>query len=178
MKKSRIIFISVMTALVISGIFFSVYFKNKIKNIKNLRASIENLYAAGMPAEEAPKESTGLNQLFPPKGGTTEFIENIFILSKKYFIKDMHIEYKSHEAIESGTGKQMSSGHESGQKKNVIYAHPIRINFNSGYRNMAEFIREIQNRERLVSVKSLKATKGKYLLSVELVLNIYSMEEK
>lgn len=178
MKKSKIIFISVIAALVISGIFFSIYFRNKIKNIKNLRASIENLYVAGTPGAETPKGLTDLNQLFPQKGGTTEFIENIFLISKKYFIKDMLVEYKSHEALALGSGKQMTSGRESAHKTGVLYVHPITITFNCGYRNMAEFIREIQDRQRLVSIKTLKVNKGKDLLSAELVLNIYSMEEK
>ena len=43
---------------------------------------------------------------------------------------------------------------------------------------MAEFIREIQDSQRLVSIKNLKVTKGKDLLSADLVLNIYSMEDK
>ena len=178
MKKSKIIFISVIAAIVISGIFFSVYFRSKIKNIKNLRTSIENLYIADTSAAETPKELTGLDQLFPQKGGTTEFIENIFLLSKKHSIKDLHVEYKSHETITLGSGKQIISGRESIHKSGAIYVHPIRMNFKSGYRNMAEFIKEIQDHQRLVTIKNLKVSKGKNLLSAELVLNIYSTEEK
>ena len=68
----------------------------------------------------------------------------------------------------------------TGQKPKVMYSYPITINFNSGYRDLAEFIREIQNHERLVTLKSIRAKpeKEKDYLAVEIVADLYSMEEK
>lgn len=178
MKKPKIISMSLIAVLVTSGIFFSVYFSNKIKNLKDLRASIENLYTSDTLITDTPKGLTELDLLFPKNGRTTEFIENIFLLSKKYSINNMQVEYKSHEAIDLGSGQQIISGRGSSHSTGAIYVHPIRLNFKSGYRNMAEFIGKLQDQQRLVTIKKLKVNKEKDILSSELILNVYSTEEK
>ena len=128
--------------------------------------------------EKYPEELKNLKQLFPEISNITEFIENAYHISKRYSIRNITFDLKGSEFIDLSSGKILKALPASGQKPKVMYSYPVTINFNSGYRDMAEFIREIQNQERLITIKSIKVKpeKEKDYLSVEMVVNIYSTE--
>lgn len=179
MKKSRIVFILAATVIVISGMLFSFYVKSKISSLKSLRASTEELQKNNQAAIE--KDTGGiknLKELFPQSDNITGFIENAYRISKMRDIKNLTFEQKSREFVDLGSGKILKAMPVSGQKPKVIYSYPIKISFNSGYRDMAEFIREIQNQDRLVTIESLIVKRDKGYLSAEVVVNIYSTEER
>lgn len=179
MKKPKIAFIIVLTAVIVSGLLFSLYVKSKFSSIKSLKASIEELQKKTRIAVE---EDTGviknLRELFPEAGNITGFIENAYRISKLHGIKNLTFELKSRELIDLDSGKILKAMPVSGQKPRVIYSYPVKISFNSNYRNMAEFIREIQNQDRLATIESLMVKRDIEYLTVEMVVNIYSTEER
>ncbi len=179
MKKPKIAFIIVMTAVIVSGLLFSLYVKSKFSSIRSLRASIEELQKNN---REAVEKDTGgiknLKELFPEAANITAFIENAYRISKLCGIKNLTFEQKSREFIDLRSGKILKAMPVSGQKPRVIYSYPIKISFNSGYRNMAEFIREIRNQDRLAAIESLTAKRDIEYLTVDMVVNIYSTEER
>ena len=179
MKKPKIAFILVITVVIVSGLLFSLYVKSKISSIKSLRASIEELQKNNQASIE--KDTGGiknLKELFPEAGNISEFIENAYRISKLRGIKNLTFEQKSREFIDLGSGKILKAMPLSGQKPQVIYSYPIKNSFNSNYRNMAEFIRELQNQNRLVTIESLIVKRDIEYLTVEMVVNIYSTEER
>lgn len=179
MKKPKITFILVLMAIIVSGLLFSFYVKTKISSIKNLRASIEELQKNGQVSIEEDKGGIkNLKELFPEEGNITEFIENTYRISKLRGIKNFTFERKNRELIDLGSGKILKAIPVSVQKPKVIYSYPIKISFNSNYRNMAEFIREIQNQDRMVTIESLMVKPDNEYLAVEIVVNIFSMEER
>ena len=177
MKKPKIAFILVITVVVVSGLLFSLYVKTKLSSIKKIKASIEELQKISRVAIE---EDTGgiknLKELFPEAGNVTGFIENAYRISKLRGIKNLTFEQKSREFIDLGSGKILKAMPVSGQKPGVIYSYPVKISFNSNYRNMAEFIRELQNQARLATIESLMVKRDNEYLSVDMVVNIYSTE--
>ena len=179
MKKPKIAFIIVLTAVIVSGLLFSFYVKSKISSIKSLKASIEELQKDNQASIE--KDTGGiknLKELFPQYGNITGFIENVYRISKLRGIKNLTFEQKSREFIDLGSGKILKAMPVSGQKPQVIYSYPIKLSFNSNYRNMAEFIREIQNQDRLATIESLMVKSDIEYLIVDMVVNIYSTEER
>ena len=179
MKKPKITFILVLTAVIVSGFLFSFYVKSKLSSIKSLKASIEELQKNSQVAIE--KDTGGiknLKELFPEAGNVTEFIENAYRISKLRGIKNLTFEQKNREFIDLGSGKILKAMPVSGQKPRVIYSYPIKISFNSNYRNMAEFIRELQNQNRLATIESLMVKSDIEYLTVDMVVNIYSTEER
>jgi len=179
MKKPKITFLIVLTAVIVSGLLFSFYVKSKFSSIKSLRASIEELQKDNQASIE---EDTGgiknLKELFPQSGNITEFIENVYRISKLRGIKNLTFEQKRRELIDLGSGKILKAMPVSGQKPGVIYSYPVKISFNSNYRNMAEFIREIQNQDRLATIESLMVKRDIEYLTVDMFVNIYSTEER
>lgn len=178
MKKSKTLFIAIITAVVVSGLLFSLYCKSKIASIKNLRTSIETLQNEDLFTEGESPDIQNLRLLFPERTHITEFIENIYTISKKLKIKNLFFEQKNKEFIELSSGRVLKALPTSGEKPKVLYSFPVKISFNSGYRNMAEFVRAIQNQKRLVTIESLKAKQDNGYLSVEMVANVYSTEER
>jgi Tfp pilus assembly protein PilO len=183
MKKQKTTFILVVTGLVVSGLLFSLYVKSKISLLNSLRSSISFIQVSyldnKLTNEKYSEGLKNLKQLFPETSNITEFIENVYNISKKYSIKNIVFDLKNREFVELSSGKILKALPISGQKPKVMYSYPVTINFNSGYRDMAEFVREIQNQERLVTIKSIKAKpeKEKEYLTVEMVVNIYSVEK-
>jgi Tfp pilus assembly protein PilO len=179
MRKPKIIFIIAITALIISGLIFSLYVKSKISSIKSLRASINELQkSSNLTMEEENTEAIrNLKELFPEKENITKFIESAYRISKARSIKNFTFEQKSRESIDLASGKILKVMPAQGQRPKVIYSYPIKISFNAGYRNTAEFIRGIQNQNRLATLDSLLITSDNEYLAVEMVVTIYSMEE-
>jgi Tfp pilus assembly protein PilO len=177
MKKQKIFFIAIVTAVVVSGLLFSVYCKYKIASMKSLRTSIEAIQGSTLRVERDSGDRELLSKLFPEKASITEFIEDIYEVSKQQSIRNLFFEQKNQEFIELSSGKILKALPATGEKPKVLSSFPVKITFHSGYRNMAEFVREIQNRERLVTVESLKAKRDKGFLAVEMVVDIYSTEE-
>lgn len=179
MKKMKVAFILLVTAVIVSGLLFTLYVKSKISSIKRLQSSIAELQKN---SQINIKEETGaikdLKELFPDEGNNTESVEKAYRIAKSHGIKNLVFEQRSRELIELGSGKILKTMPASGKKPKVIYVYPIKISFNSGYRNMAEFIREIQNQNRMVTIENLIAKRDTEYLSVEMVVNIYSTEER
>jgi Tfp pilus assembly protein PilO len=183
MRKPKTAFILVVTILIVSGLLFSFYVKSKISLLNSLRSSMSSMQVSyldnKLANEKYSQELKNLKQLFPEASDITEFIENVYNTSKRYSIKNIVFDLKSSEFIELSSGKILKALPITGQKPKVMYSYPLTINFNSGYREMAEFVRDIQNQDRLVTIKSLKVKpeKEKEYLAVEMVVNIYSTEK-
>jgi Tfp pilus assembly protein PilO len=177
MKKQKIFFIIIFAAVAVSGLLFSFYCKSKIASMKSLRTSIEAIQGSTLRVERESGDIEILSKLFPEKASITEFIEDIYEISKQRTIKNLFFEQKNQEFIELSSGKILKALPAMGEKPKVLSSFPVKITFHSGYRNMAEFVREIQNQERLVMLKSFKAKRDKGYLSVEMVVDIYSTEE-
>lgn len=180
MKSQKAIFMLTVTLIIVSGLLFSVYVKSKISSIKGLRASISEFDKPGalVTEQDTAVKPKNLKIMFPESGGIVEFIENAYRISKRRGIYNFTFEQKNRELIELSSGRVLKTMPAAEQKLNVMYAYPIKISFNSSYRNMAEFTREMQNQERLVTVENLTVKREKELLSTHMVVNIYSTGDR
>lgn len=178
MKKLSPAFIIVIALIIVSGILFAFYVKGRLKKIRTLNFSIAQMDASNESASGRGNEGIELLKgLFPASGSTSEFIESAYMISSRYAIDDIEFNYKDRAFISLDTGKMLKALPSSGAAPRVIYLDSVKINFNSDYRNTAEFIRELQNLQRLVKVEGLKIKNDKTSLAVEMVVNIYSAEE-
>jgi Tfp pilus assembly protein PilO len=179
MKRPKILFLLILAAVILSGIIFFFYAKSAFSSIKNLRASIAEFQKK---SQEELNKNTGVIQnpeeLFPEKGNISEFIENAYRTSKQRGVRNLSFEQKTTEFIDLSSGKVLKSIPVSEKKPRVIYVYPVKFSFDSGFRNMAEFIREIQNQKRLVTIQSLTVKRDIDHLSTDMVIAVYSMEER
>lgn len=177
MKKTSRLFLILVAGVLVSGIVYVFYVKSKISSIHALRSSINE--AASMVAardEQGTQNESEFGGLFPVRSDIAGFMEEIYVISKKYDIGNLTFEQKDRELIDLGSGNIIKAMPVSGKKPNIMYAYPVRISFSSGYRNQAEFVREMQNMKRLVTIKNLKTRRDAGLLATEMVIVVYSAE--
>lgn len=179
MKKTNKISLLLIAGLLISGIFYIFYVKSKVSSIHALRSSLREIVLNVSDTEgQRSVQDIEFAELFPVKSDMARFIEDLYLISKKHEIKNLYFEQKERELLDTATGNIMKAMPASGKKPNVIYSYPVKVNFHSGFRGQAEFIREIQNMKRLVTIKTLKVRRDEGLLATEMVVNIYSMEAR
>lgn len=179
MKTVKNAFLLLIAAVIVSGLLFTAYVKAKRSSIKRVQVSVEELQkSAQVTAERDPETISNLKELFPPEGSVTEYMEKTYWIAKKHAIKNLVFEQKSRELIDPASGKPIKTLPASSRKPGAISVYPFKISFTSGYRNMAEFIRELQNQSRMVTIESLTAKRDTEHLLVEMVLHIYSAEER
>jgi Tfp pilus assembly protein PilO len=117
-----------------------------------------------------------LKKLFPKTSNVTEFVEDVSRISKRRALRNLVFEQRSTEFIGAVSGRSLKAVPSSPQS--VIYVYPFRMSFNAGYRDTAEFLREIENQERLVTIGSLVVKRDKDGLAVDMGVNVYSTEER
>jgi Tfp pilus assembly protein PilO len=163
-----------VAAVVVSGIAFSFFVAAKVSSINALRSSIEKLYGSGgeiiAGRDKEPAEVDNLKKLFPKTSNVTEFVEDVSRISKRRALRNLVFEQRSTH------GRSLKAVPPSPQS--VIYVYPFKMSFNAGYRDMAEFLREIENQERLVTIESLVVKRDKDGLAVDMGVNVYSTEER
>jgi Tfp pilus assembly protein PilO len=170
MKKEKKVFFIILAVILITGLIFSLYAFSKIKSIRELRAAIEKTGAEHTRAiEKESKSSTDAKKVMPQKIWTTEFIETAYTISRKYEIRDLTFDQKSVDRSHRQT---------QGNSRLSLQSYPVRMTFHAGYREMAEFIQELQGLEKLVTIDSLKIKREKSALAVEMTANTYAMEVK
>lgn len=178
MKKLSHAFITVIALIAVSGILFAFYVRSKLNTIRALNAGIAQLdVSSEFTASGGEKDIDFLKGLFPRSGSTAEFIESAYVISSRYDIDDIEFNYKDRAFVSLDTGKILKALPTSGITPRIIYRDSVKINFTSDYRSIAEFIRELQNLNRLVKIEGLEVQNRKTSLAVEMVVNIYSAEE-
>jgi Tfp pilus assembly protein PilO len=179
MKRQRFAFLLLLAAILLSAILCFFYAKSTFSSIKYLRASIEDFQKKSrMDLEKSAGGAQELKELFPEEGDIAGFIEDVYGVSKQSGIRNLTFEQERTEFVDMGSGRILKSIPFSGNKTKVLYAYPVKFGFASGYRNMAEFVRGIQNLKRLVTIRSLTAKRDIDHLSVDMVVTVYSMGEK
>lgn len=170
MKNQTKPFFVVLAIVVVTGLIFSLYAYSKIRSIRELRTTIDKIGTER--ARAVWKDADGgsdTQKSIPQKMWTTEFIETAYTVSQKYRITDMTFEQKSLDSARKQTPANI---------RLTLQSYPVKITFHAGYREMAEFIRELQDLERLVTVDNLKVKSEKSYLAVEITLSTYAMEGK
>jgi len=170
MKSRKKAFYIILAVVIITGLLFSLYTYSKVRSIRALRADIEKIGADRAEAvRKDANNSTQTGITVPPKMWTTEFIETAYAASQKHGIRDLTFEQKLSDSSRRQT---------QGASRPTLKAYPVKMTFHAGYREMADFIQELQGLERLVTIDSLMVKREKSFLAVELTASTYAMEGK
>ncbi|MBI5848000.1 MAG: type 4a pilus biogenesis protein PilO [Nitrospirae bacterium] len=170
MNNQKKAFYIILAVVIVTGLLFSFYAFSKISSIHKLRAAIEKSGAERvLTTEKYSGSSADLRKSIPGKMWTVEFIETAYNASRKHKISDLTFEQKSLDVSRRQT---------QGNSRPSLQAYPVKMNFHAGYREMAEFVRELQNLEKLVTIDNLRVKGEKSYLAVEMTISTYAMEEK
>lgn len=176
MKNQKKAFYILVTVVITTGLIFTLYAFSKIRSIHELRAAIKR---SGEERELAIRKNSDSSAgaaisnrrgaFIPRKLWTTEFIETAYTSSRKYGIRNLSFDQKSPES---------SRRQPQGQDRPALQVYPVKMTFHAGYREMAEFLRELQELDRLVTIDNLRVKNEKSYLAVEVTVSTYAMEGK
>ncbi|MBI5632908.1 MAG: type 4a pilus biogenesis protein PilO [Nitrospirae bacterium] len=170
MKNQGKAFYIILAVVIVTGLIFSLYAFSKIKAIRELRAAIKKSGAEHeLAIAKNSDSSTDIMKFIPQRMWTTEFIETAYTVSRKYGIRDLLFEQKSADNTRRQT---------HGNSPVSLRSYPVRMTFHAGYREMADFIQELQGFEKLVTIESLMIRREKSSLAVEMTASTYAMEAK
>ena len=178
MKHSRRGVVLIVMAVIITGILFSLHIRSRMLRSDALRRSIDEVYVAIQAVASTDTGSTeNISRLFPEPADVTGFIEQIYGKAARYGLQDIIFQHNHVEYLEFGSGRVLKALPSSGERPDVLFAYPVIIRFRSDYRGLAEFIREVQNLERLATIETLKTRRDSDGISTEMVVSIYSTGE-
>lgn len=178
MKNSKRVFILIVMAVVIVGILFSFHVISRMSRFDALRKSINDVYIATQTfAGDDTGPPVNTSRLFPETAGVAGFIEHIYGIAGIYGLQDIIFQHSQVEYMEYGSGRVLKALPSSGIQPEVLFSYPVMIRFRSDYRGLAEFIREVQNLQRLATIERLNTSRDSDGLSTNMVVRIYSTGE-
>ncbi|MBI5075677.1 MAG: type 4a pilus biogenesis protein PilO [Nitrospirae bacterium] len=176
MNSRKKAFYTILAVVISTGLIFSLYAVSKIRSIHELRAAVEKTATERLQAIRKDSDSSTdagksapKGAIVPPKMWTTEFIETAYNASQKYGIRNLTFEQKSSDSSRRQT---------PGNSRLSLQAYPVKMTFHAGYREMAEFLRELQDLDRLVTIDNLRVKSEKSYLAAEVTISTYAMEGK
>ncbi|MBI4844469.1 MAG: hypothetical protein HY809_09130 [Nitrospirae bacterium] len=179
MKKLSPAFLAIIIFITSTGIVTAVYVKSKRDKIRSLNSAIAETASRRARADSTDAHKNEmLKKLFPVSGQTSKFIEEAYVIAERYGINNISFDYSERKFMDLGTGSILKALPASGILPDTALIDSVKINFISDFKSAAEFIREIQNLERLVAIEKLKVQKADPSLAVEMIVNIYSTEKR
>jgi Tfp pilus assembly protein PilO len=156
----------IFCSLLVSGI----YIGNRIEQTRKLKSQLikVNEEARNMKAARE-REAELFKTAFPEKADVASFVEALYSCALKTGVKN-------HEVI---TMQQKNSA-PGGMRKNagtgspVLLMYPLKITMEGKYRQIAEYLKEMQKIERFKRVMTIEMKSGKGALTTSIVVEIMS----
>ncbi|MFA4916734.1 MAG: hypothetical protein WC560_08700 [Syntrophales bacterium] len=185
-KKGAIIGGSILLLVSLAGVFYIPRIREMIrikaeiaqteKEIRRIEIMGRDFTPSSQEAERWKNVALTFHSLIPPEKDVPGLMYELAGLAKKCNILDISLK-------EESGGKNVSEGRrpvspEPSVKSEIIPGEgvghfSIRLYFHSEYRDMALFLKEIQNIRRLLLLESLVIKRGFPLISVELMVKAY-----
>lgn len=178
MRNIRVPFVLLLAAVVLSAVIAGFLFQAKIRTIHGLRASLASPMREPVSGSDLGADRKYLKKLYPPESGIPGFLEQMHGMARRNGVQELFFEQRNREMVMPDTGKTVRPQSSATTAVATLYRFPVRVSFKSGYRQMAEFIREIQGMERMVTVENLHGRKDKGSLLTEMTVVIYATGEK
>lgn len=139
--------------------------------MKQLRADAAKITAEQDKQRSAQSEVALLMRRIPAESGTTLFIESLYRIAREAGLKQTE--------VTSDSAKAGSSARPGGSNAAPdIVKHQLKVSSVGNFRTIAEFIRLLQNQERLNQIIDLKLTPDPMGVKAALTLELYSLPVK
>jgi Tfp pilus assembly protein PilO len=139
---------------------------------KRLQARINAVQLENTKSTSAVTEMARLQKLFPTEPGSAAFIESLYSAAKESKL----VTHDVHTATAAATTRTASRG--STAQSDPISSHRFAISIEGGFRNVAEYIRRIQNFERFKRITDIKLAPGKQGVTGTINLELFSLKEQ
>jgi Tfp pilus assembly protein PilO len=165
-RQSKLIILA--SYLIILAIALPLYRLKRNAAIKRLRSEISATTSESIKIKNTDMEVDKLRKLFSADAHTASFIEDLYTAAQQSKLM-------SHEAsTENATSRPAA---RSSAQSDELNHYRFKVNLEGSYRSIAEYIRRVQNIERLKRVTEIKLTPGKQgAVTGNLSLELYSLK--
>jgi len=161
---------ALLAYLLILAVGVLVYRSHRATQIKRLRAELAGISAEQNRARAMESEAARLVRLFPADAGAPAFIEALYRNARESGLKQ-------HE-VATEAGGSSGTARPGGPDASRIARHRFKVSATGGYRNFAEYIRRLQNIERINRITDFRLTPDNASLKGTLTVELYSLAEK
>jgi hypothetical protein len=138
---------------------------------KRLQAQINSAEREKGKNKSAASEMERLRQLFPAEPGTVPFIETLHSEAK---LSKLAV----HDVTTASQSNQRNTSRSSGSSSDPLRSHRLVISVEGSFRNVAEYLRRVQNAERFKRITEIKLTPGKHGVSGNITLELFSLKDQ
>lgn len=170
-RAKLIILIGYLCCLVV---FLFAYKTNRKKKIMSAKAVISQIQTAKDEKRKKEQELKNLMKTIPAAPDTTSIISAFYGYAKSSSLK-------SHEVSteKSSTAIASARAAKNLQAANGLQSNRFKITISGGFRNIAEYIREIQNMPRFNRITDMKLTADKDgVVKGAITIEFYSLAAK
>lgn len=168
-RQSKLIILAIYLILV--AIFMVGYRANRAKKVKLLRSQIATVRNEQEKVRRGEAELAKLSKLFPSEVGTTVVVEELYRYARESGLKQ-------HELATISEKKQASSRPGVVKTGSSLDATPIKISIIGSFRQIAEYIRLVQNMERFNRISEFKLTPDELGVKGTMTIELYSLAAK
>ncbi|MBA4371342.1 MAG: hypothetical protein C0402_00600 [Thermodesulfovibrio sp.] len=168
--KKRTDLLIFMLVLGLAAVLSGVYGIQRSRALAQVRVEMETLLrqpAFRPPTFTAPEK---LVRMFPQQPDISVFVDGLYQHAHKSGIRNLEV-----QTLPTKDRGPRVTGRKDEKAKKTMQALPLRIVMEGTYRNIAEYMRLMQNDERFTRVVELEIQPGKDLLRATMTLEIFSI---
>lgn len=168
-RQSKLIIL--LAYLVILTVVMLVYRNGRVKRISKMRTEVARVAAEKEKIRAGEAELARLSRLFPAEADSTGVVEALYRSAKASGLQQ-------HE-VTTDPDKQQGNARAGVSKQSAAVAtYRIKVVLAGSFRQIAEYIRQVQNMERFTRITEFKLAPDANRVKGSLSLEIFSLAAK
>lgn len=157
--------------LLILSVVMVAYKSNRSKKIKQLRAQISQVQAEKEKVRKGEAELARLSKLFPASTDLADLVELLYRYAKTAGLSH-------HQVAADGDKKKSSARPGPAKESGMVVTHSIRVSVSGNFRQVAEYVRQVQNMERFSRISEFKLSTDHEQVKGALTIEVFSLPVK
>lgn len=166
---------NIALVLLVAGLTaFLVFVKKRSADSTRLQTELQRIEADRARLGKAASDLVGMKKVFPRDADVAAFIEQLYLCAQEAAVRNHTVVTAQRSGAADGGGERANRTAAAG--KDGIETHRLLVSLEGSYRDVAEYIRLVQNMERFkkITVFSLKPADG--VLSAAVELELYTLK--
>lgn len=170
MTRRNKLIVLVAYLLILSAVMLT-YRINRAKKVKQLRIQIAEVYAQQEKLRKGEAELSRLSKLIPAEANVTATVESLYRFAT--------LSALNHHEIATEANKQQATARPGrGQNEAAVSNDRIKVSIAGTFRQIAEYIRQVQNMERFNRITEIKLAPDAGQVKGTLTIEFFSLPVK
>ena len=161
----------VLLVLALAGTL--IYAKIRGGAVQVMQQELNSLQGTKTQAADAVAAPDSLRKMFPAEAGVASFVEDLYVCAQRAGLKNHEIVTDQAADMDIKAFRRQK-GPGPGRTK-IVNEYSLRISAEGSYRQIAEYIRQIQNIDRFKKIAELELKPAAGSVSARITLKIFSL---